>query len=761
MGRVLLMAFAALASGMAAAATNLWVYAVRSFDSDRDLAEMSNIVERASRAGYTGLVLGTGRDYAADWLAPSVLDDRSLTHRAASAGVDSWWMMYSERQARVREVVRMCADSGIEFIPLVWSIGYGSMRHAQPDCLAAEPCQTDEAVYSRPKLLELDSRFPAGKATQSTAVRLPVEPLAVYRVMGYVRTENLTSGTVDSPDCGARIVVSDAAGAERGSLSVKGPASHDWSAFDFTFLSGTNAEVSVAVGKWSDEAGVAAFRDLTVRRITCTERIVRGGRTYARRRHADRQCGACLSDPRLFEYFRKSAKVVAREFEPRHWFLSTDGIVVDCACDACRAKPFADRLANCLAAQCEAIRAVSPDATVCLWSEALEASLLLPGGLPADRVPPGVVIVCRSDRGGKAALKAFSEKGLRVMAAGFCDLRDDIETAADVRGLRAALKEVGDDRADGLVYSTWRRGEGGARGDYRFLEMFALDASATDGRPFKVLAIGDDFTASVLSQLSKAAKASGFPLDIASVAISGCTFEKHWQHAVASTNSDLTPYFFDRDVRGVRVAAGQRVNLLDTLRRDDWDAVVLQQAGASGWQEESYLPWGTNLLAFVRATVPRAKVFLQETWSFTPWDRRLEQWELTPQDMYARLHAAASAFAATNSIAVIPTGTAVDIYRRTLPVAYTENSLGGDPCGGRWGGSFGRDIDGKWVPMNMDVYHLNFDGEYLQALVWLETLSGKDARECPYASVHFKESEIESKLTKLKAAAHAACKEGE
>ena len=93
-----------------------------------------------------------------------------------------------------------------------------------------------------------------------------------------------------------------------------------------------------------------------------------------------------------------------------------------------------------------------------------------------------------------------------------------------------------------------------------------------------------------------------------------------------------------------------------------------------------------------------------------------------------KLHAAYGDFAKANGFMVIPVGTAVQLYRKELPVVYTENSFGGDPCGSA---KFEQGKDGKWKPKG-DVFHFNSEGHYLQALVWTASLFGVDVAKCPY-----------------------------
>ena len=99
---------------------------------------------------------------------------------------------------------------------------------------------------------------------------------------------------------------------------------------------------------------------------------------------------------------------------------------------------------------------------------------------------------------------------------------------------------------------------------------------------------------------------------------------------------------------------------------------------------------------------PQAKIFVQETWSYPPWDGRLAKFGFGPEEMYRRLHVAYGAFAEKHGLDVIPVGTAAEI----VP---SRNSLFKKPD-----------------------FHFNGEGMYLQGLMFTARLFGVDARKCEY-----------------------------
>ena len=305
---------------------------------------------------------------------------------------------------------------------------------------------------------------------------------------------------------------------------------------------------------------------------------------------------------------------------------------------------------------------------------------------------------------------------------------------------------------------------------------FAAPKTVTEEprQELKVLMIGNSFSVCLLEQFPQVAKAMGLKLDLCSLFIGGCPLERHWRNVQKAGDPAFQPYDVRWNYGGVAndptapvarhlheaprkhwktgkgyvtKAAG---NIPEFLKADKWDVVTIQQASHLSWRPESYRPFADDLVKTIRELAPQARIVVQETWSYTPWDGRLRGWGIDQTEMYAKLHAAYGGYAAANGFLLIPVGTAVQDYRKTLPVKYAEDSLGGDPCGSV---KFERGKDGKWVPKG-DFSHLNREGQYLQALVWAATLFGVDVAQCPYRPDFLAADRAE----KMKAAAMRAVK---
>jgi len=190
----------------------------------------------------------------------------------------------------------------------------------------------------------------------------------------------------------------------------------------------------------------------------------------------------------------------------------------------------------------------------------------------------------------------------------------------------------------------------------------ACKAAEDSERPLKVLMIGNSFSICNLKQMPNVAAAMGKRLDLASLYIGGCSLKQHWNNVVAaSTNATLRPYRFDRIVDGNMTVDGAKANIPDALVLDKWDVVTVQQASHFSWRPETYEPFGGFLVAKIRELAPQAKVVVQETWSYPPWDGRLAKFGIDQAEMYRRLHGAYAGFAEKYGLEVIPVGTAAEI----------------------------------------------------------------------------------------------------
>ena len=278
------------------------------------------------------------------------------------------------------------------------------------------------------------------------------------------------------------------------------------------------------------------------------------------------------------------------------------------------------------------------------------------------------------------------------------------------------------------------------------LAVSALVVATAEAKQLKVLAIGNSFSLSMMQELPKAAAACpDCELDVAHMMIGGCTLERHWSNVEKASNPKFRPYSISSSYAFDKETAAKfpkKANIPEMLTADKWDVVTIQQGSQHSAFPEKYEPFAGKLIAKIRELAPQAQVWIQETWSYSPYSARLAGWKMTPQTMYEALRAAYAGTAAKYSLKTIPTGDAVALYRAKLPVDYkkvltaaerealapqTKVDFYGDVTGSfSW-----RKKDGK-MGLRIDAHHLNAEGKYLQACVWLAALFDVDVTKLPY-----------------------------
>ena len=261
------------------------------------------------------------------------------------------------------------------------------------------------------------------------------------------------------------------------------------------------------------------------------------------------------------------------------------------------------------------------------------------------------------------------------------------------------------------------------------LTAVAVTAGA---RELRVLAIGNSFSQSLMKELPAVAAAMpDCKLNFANMMIGGCPLERHWDNVEkAATDPSFKPYSISKsyafDVEKGK-SLPRKANIPEMLVADRWDIVTIQQASPKSPFYDTYQPYADKLIAKIRELAPQAEIVVQETWSYCTADKRIFQdggpgsWGFDQKGMYDRLSSAYADLAKKNGFRRIPTGTAVQNYRAAVDVTDPHNDVVGN---------FWKDKDGK---DKIDSIHLNPSGEYLQALTWLDTLFGVDARNVRYA----------------------------
>lgn len=265
-------------------------------------------------------------------------------------------------------------------------------------------------------------------------------------------------------------------------------------------------------------------------------------------------------------------------------------------------------------------------------------------------------------------------------------------------------------------------------------------AAVSDPRAsvLRVLMIGNSFCYYFPDELYGIAKAAGIDMEIGNVYYSGCSLKKHWTWLVA----DEANYDFILTGKDGRKTT-EEATLRSCIEARDWDVITLQQHFSPRAQslEGAWMdiePYAENLITFLRETAPEAKLFWHQTWAYQiGYDSEEYGSILTAEAQtaqYQNIRAVSVSLCDTYGLPRIPSGDAWQLAR--------EDPAVGDVLCGRDGGPG-------------DFYHDGDTGggQYLNACVWFEVLTGKS---CVGNTFRPSYNLSEEKIAALQQAAHQA-----
>lgn len=215
----------------------------------------------------------------------------------------------------------------------------------------------------------------------------------------------------------------------------------------------------------------------------------------------------------------------------------------------------------------------------------------------------------------------------------------------------------------------------------------------------QILAIGNSFSEDAVEQnLYELFSAAGRNVIIGNMYIGGCTLERHWSNIQNNTAS----YAFREVVGGIKTNTAGKA-LEEVLTSREWDVISLQQQSGSSGKFETYEPYLTNIIKYVKEKCPSARLVFHQTWAYAQNSTHSEfgKYDRDQMTMYEAIVAASKKVddEYADIDLIIPSGTAVQNARTSY--------MGDNFC--------------------RDGYHMNREhGRYLVACTWFEALTGAD-----------------------------------
>lgn len=254
--------------------------------------------------------------------------------------------------------------------------------------------------------------------------------------------------------------------------------------------------------------------------------------------------------------------------------------------------------------------------------------------------------------------------------------------------------------------------------------LFGVTAFAAQKDTLRVLAIGNSFSWNAVEQnLSAIALADGKCAIIGNMYIGGCSLERHWNNA----QTDNTDYSY-RKINQYDVKTTKKgITLAQALADEPWDIVTFQQASHYSGFTETYEPFLTELIAYVQARVPGAKLYWHQTWAYarTSKHHAFPNYGSDQDKMYGMIMDASAKACREHGLTVIPCGTTMQNLRGTFV---------GDN-------------------VTKDGFHLNPLGCYAAACTWYQVLFGESVVGNAFRPQYITEEEVEAAQKSAAAAA--------
>jgi len=237
-----------------------------------------------------------------------------------------------------------------------------------------------------------------------------------------------------------------------------------------------------------------------------------------------------------------------------------------------------------------------------------------------------------------------------------------------------------------------------------------------------VLAIGNSFSEDATRYLHQIARADGVNVQIVSLYIGGCSLERHYRNMLSDGRA------YELQYNGQRT--GFYVSLSEALLNREWDVVTLQQQSLRSASKDTYYPYVTDLVAFVRKCAPKAKIYFHQTWGYEDSSAKLSE---TKYGTFKEM--------------------TKDIIKAYGEVANENNADGIIPCGE----VFTSLLDNGIPKIHRDTFHASLGlGRYALALTWYATLTGRSVLDNTFSD--FDEYISDTDVETVKKCVDSICK---
>ena len=215
----------------------------------------------------------------------------------------------------------------------------------------------------------------------------------------------------------------------------------------------------------------------------------------------------------------------------------------------------------------------------------------------------------------------------------------------------------------------------------------------------KVLSIGNSFSEDAVRWLHDISLGGKTRIDTENLMIGGCSLETHFN---CIKNAAVDYCLQGNGLEYIRKASANEV-----IENETFDIITVQQASALSGRPQSYVPYLTEIVKYVREHQPGAKLCFHKTWSYETDSTHggFDFYNRSQGEMFRRISDCAETVLKLADIPVIPVGDFIQYLRDNTKEFDYKN-----------GG----------ISLCRDGFHLSFDyGRFAAAAVWYKEFTGE------------------------------------
>ncbi len=168
-----------------------------------------------------------------------------------------------------------------------------------------------------------------------------------------------------------------------------------------------------------------------------------------------------------------------------------------------------------------------------------------------------------------------------------------------------------------------------------------------------VLSIGNSFSQDAQRYIHALARKDGVGIETVNLYVSGCPLDVHFRNIKGDKRN------YEIEING-QINSGFYASVKEWLLARSWDYVTIQQASRLSYKEDTYQPYLTEVVSYIRSMCPKTKVLLQQTWGYETGSQRcMNHGFSTYEDMFAEVRRCYDKAAKEAGVdGIIPSGTA-------------------------------------------------------------------------------------------------------